>query len=298
MASLMSKVAWLVLRTNGYKKMGSDPAARAAYFEQLREANRKPAEPPLKKIRSKLEREERGGVELFWLERGRGKAVLYLHGGSYCEAPVVQHWQCCDRIARETGASVVFPLYKRAPEHRFEETYAFLRELWEELARTYGAERVTLIGDSAGGGLALGFAEYLKAETALPQPGQIILFSPWLDLGMSAEIPETLARQDPTLVREMLLDAGRNWAGDTDLQDYRLSPLFGDLSGLAPLTLYVGTHELFLPQARLFRQRCEKAGAALRYVEGEKMNHAYALYPIPEGRRVQAEVIAAINAQA
>lgn len=295
MASIMSKVAWLVLRTNGYKKMGGDPAARAAYFEKLRELNRQPAELPVKKIRSQIGREEIDGVETIWLEKGRRKLVLYLHGGSYCEAPVPQHWQLCDRIARETDASVVFPLYKRAPEHRFEETFAFLHGLWERLAESVGAEHIAMIGDSAGGGLALAFAEYLLRETALPQPGQIVLFSPWLDIGMETEIPEKLARQDPTLVRDMLRDAGRNWAGSTDTRDYRLSPLFGELTGLAPLTLYVGTHEIFLPDARSLKARCEREGVTLRYVEGEKMNHAYALYPIPEGARVRAEVIAAIR---
>ena len=297
MASIMSKVAWLVLRTNGYKKMGADPAARTAYFEKLRAENRKPPEPPVRKIRSRIDREQIGGVDVFRLEKGRRKAVLYLHGGSYCEAPVVQHWQFCDRIARETDATVVFPLYKRAPEHRFEETFAFLHTLWEKLVESVGAGHVTVIGDSAGGGLALAFAEYLARETELPQPGQIVLFSPWLDIGMETEIPEKLARQDPTLVREMLRDAGRNWAGDTDPRDYRLSPLFGELIGLAPLTLYVGTHEIFLPDARRLKERCEREGVPLRYVEAEAMNHAYALYPIPEGEKARAEVIARIREQ-
>ena len=295
MASFMSGVAWLVLRTNGYKKMGRDPAARAAYFEQLRAVNREPVEVPVKKIRARIDRERIGGVDTYRLEKGRQKAVLYLHGGSYCEQPVLQHWQFCDRIARESDAAVVFPLYKRAPEHRFEETYAYLRSLWERLVQTCGADRLTLMGDSAGGGLALGFAEYLNKETRLPQPGRIILFSPWLDIGMETEIPAELARRDPTLVREMLRDAGRNWAGDADPRDYRLSPMFGDLNGLAPVTLYVGTRELFLPDARRFKARCDREGVRLNMIEGEKMNHAYALYPIPEGNKVRSDVIAMLN---
>ena len=296
MASIMSKIAWLVLRTNGYKKMCRDGAACAAYFEELRVSNREPVTPPVKRLRSKIEREQIDGVDTFVFERGRGKAVLYLHGGSYCEQPVLQHWQFCDRIARETDATVIFPVYKKAPEHRFEESYAFLLGLWQRILASCPAERLTLIGDSAGGGLALGFAQYLKKETELPQSGQIVLFSPWLDAGMETEIPPELDRRDPTLVREMLRSAGENWAGDTDLHDYRLSPLFGDLGGLAPMTVYVGTHEIFLPDTRRFKQRCEQAGATLRYVEGEKMNHDYALYPIPEGRRVRTEVIASIKA--
>ena len=292
----MSKVAWVVLRTNGYKKMCADPEARAAYFEELRAINRGTNDPPLKKIRARMEKEIIGGVDTWFMERGRKKAVIYLHGGSYCEQPVIQHWQFCDRLTRETDATVIFPLYKMAPDYTFETAYVYLTELWERMLKTYDADRLVLMGDSAGGGLALAFAEYLKRETALPQPGQIILFSPWLDLSMETEIPAKLAKQDPTLVAEMLRDAGLIWAGGTDLHDYRLSPIFGDLKGLAPMTVYVGTHEIFLPDSRKFRERCLREEAQLRMVEEEKMNHVYALYPIPEARKVQAEVFALINA--
>ena len=295
MASLMSKVAWVVLRCNGYKRMCSDPARRAAYFEQLRESNRKPTELPARRLRSRIDREALFGVDTCWFEKGREKLVLFLHGGSYCEPPVVQHWQFCDRVARESGASVLFPLYKMAPEYTFETAFAYLHALWQMLVQSHDPGIITLMGDSAGGGLALAFAEYLRRETALPQPGQIILFSPWLDISMDGEVPAALAKQDPSLVREMLRDAGRNWAGGTDVHDYRLSPIYGELRGLAPITLYVGTREIFLPDARRFRERCSREGVPLDMIEGDKMNHDYPLYPIPEGNRVRTEVIAMIR---
>ena len=240
-------------------------------------------DPTAGKAISRIEREELCGAETVWFEKGRKKVVVYLHGGSYCEQPVLQHWQFCDRIARESDASVVVPLYRMAPEHTFETAFAYLTALWELLLKSVDAERIVLMGDSAGGGLALAFAEYLKRETALPQPGRIVLFSPWLDLGMDAEIPEKLARQDPTLVREMLRDAGKNWAGGTDTHDYRLSPLYGELKGLAPMTLYVGTHEIFLPDARRFRERCEREGAAAAVAE---MLHKQVLTLTPKAIRL------------
>ncbi|MBR4472241.1 MAG: alpha/beta hydrolase [Oscillospiraceae bacterium] len=294
--SFMSKVAELYFRMTGYKKMTADPVRRAEYIEKLRAINRKRVEAPRMGIRSEVTEEMIAGCETYYLNRGCGRALLYLHGGSYCEQPVLQHWQFCDRMAREADATAVMAIYKKAPDHSFEEAYAYLTELWKKLTAEFKPESITLMGDSAGGGLALGFAEYLNA-VRMPQPGQIILFSPWLDLSMETEIPEDLDRRDPSLSADALRHMGKNWAGTTDVHDYRLSPIFGDLSGLAPLTVYFGTDEIFLPDGRRFRNLCNKKGIGIRYIEGYRMNHCYPLYPIPEAKEVQREVAAMIKGQ-
>ena len=150
------------------------------------------------------------------------------------------------------------------------------------------------MGDSSGGGLALSFAEHLNA-LGLPQPAQIIVLSPWLDISMDEPFPEELDKLDPSLQREYLTQAGQNWAGGADVHDYRLSPIYGDVSNLAPITLYIGTHEAILPEARKFKTLCEQKGAALDYREWEEMNHVFVLYPIPEAKRAQDEIIDILN---
>ncbi len=292
--SFMSMVAVCYFHLTGYKKKTDDPARRAAYIEELRLSNRLPVEPPRRGIRSAVTQEIISGCETFFLNRGREKLILYLHGGSYCEQPLPQHWQLCDRLARDADATAVLAVYKKAPDHTFEEAYAYLTELWERLTAETAPGKITLMGDSSGGGLALGFAEYLN-ELGLAQPGRIILFSPWLDISMETEVPKALDRSDPSLSRDGLREMGKNWAGSTDVHDYRLSPINGDLRALAPLTVYFGTHEIFLPDARRFRKLCGEQGVALRYIEGEKMNHCYPLFPIPEAKKVQHEVAAMIR---
>lgn len=294
MTSIMSKIAWVYLKTNGYQKKVRNPVTREVYFSQLKKINEGSVEPPVKRIKSEIEKENINGVDTFVLGTGKGRAILYLHGGSYCEQPVLQHWQCVDMLARKGEATVYFPIYEMAPNTTFESAYEYLPVIWDRLIAAYGAERITLMGDSAGGGLALAFAEYL-VKHGLPQPCQIILFSPWLDLSMETEVPAGLAKIDPMLVKEWLVDAGSRWAGMTDIHDYRVSPMAGDFHGLAPMTVYFGTYELFLPDARKFRDRCLKEGIDLTYVEGNKMCHTYPLFPTPEGRKVRNQVVRQIR---
>ena len=289
MTSLMSKIAYCYFWLTGYKKKTADPVRCAAYIEELRAINRKRVEAPRKGIKSEITGEIICDCETFFINKGRNKALLYLPGGSYCEQPVIQHWQFCDRMAREADVTSVMAVYKKAPDYTFEAAYEYLTELWKELTAEINPRNITLMGDSAGGGLALGFAEYLN-EIKLPQPGQIILFSPWLDISMETEIPEELDRCDPSLSADGLRQMGKNWAGTADVHDYRLSPINGDLSGLAPITVYFGTHEIFILDGRRFRKLCNEKGISINYIEGNKMNHGYPLYPIPEADKVQRDV--------
>ena len=95
------------------------------------------------------------------------------------------------------------------------------------------------MGDSAGGGLALAFCEYL-AVNDLPQPENLILMSPWIDISMSGDYDEV--EFDPIGGVDALREMGKAWAGDLDLKDYRVSPMFGDVSKLQKTTIFVGTH--------------------------------------------------------
>ena len=294
MTSFMSKVAVCYFRLSGYKQKTDDPVRCAAYIEKLREINTWRVRPPKRGLKADIAPETVDGCETYFLNPGRDKAVVYLHGGSYCEQPVLQHWQFCDRLARGADVTSVMAVYPKAPNNTFEAAYSYLTTLWNRLLREWKPEKIILMGDSSGGGLALAFAEYLR-ENGMPLPGQLILFSPWLDISMDTPVPAELNRLDPTLSADALRRMGRNWAGDTDVHDYRLSPIYGDLRGLPPMTVYYGTHEIFLPDARKFKEKCGREGAALDYIEEPKMNHCYALFPIPEAKRVLAEVIAKVR---
>ena len=294
MRSFMSAFSTFVIGLSGYKKKVADPVRREKYFEKLRENNKKPFKAPPFPYRSKTEKKIIDGVEVFFFNEDKKKRIIYLHGGAFCEQPLLPHFVFCDKLASKTDYSVMLPVYKKSPEHKFEETFSFLEKYYIDLIKSTDPHDIAFMGDSSGGGLALSFCEYLN-EIKLPQPGKMILISPWLDVSMDTPFRDIFMQVDPSLQRDFLREAGKNWAGNTDVHDYRVSPIYGNLSNLAPITVYYGTYEAIIDDARIFRDKCEKAGADLDYREYEKMNHCFPIYPIPEAAKAQKEIISILG---
>ena len=223
--------------------------------------------------------------------RGRTaeRAAVYLHGGAYISEISPQHWALISRLA-DAGVRVEVPSYGLAPQHTYREAYPFLTAVYRGLLTEFDAAAVTILGDSAGGGLALGFAHTLAAA-GLPQPRRVVLISPWLDLTLShPDLPAVEAR-DPWLCSVGLAEAARAWAGGDDQEDPRLSPGNGPLAGLAPIDLYVGTHEICLPDALQLQERARAEGVKIDLTVCEGALHVYPLLPVPEGRAAAAAIV-------
>jgi epsilon-lactone hydrolase len=218
-----------------------------------------------------------------------GRAVVYLHGGSYTGEIAKQHWALISKLT-DAGVRVEVPLYGLAPQHTYREAYPFVTEVYRDLLADVDASAVTIAGDSAGGGLALGFAQTLAAE-GLPQPRRLVLLSPWLDLTLSHPDLPALEPRDPWLNIDGTIEAGKVWAGGDDPTQPKLSPINGQLSGLAPMDVTVGTHELCLPDVQLLQERARAAGADIRVTVCPGAVHVYPLVPAPEGRAEARRIV-------
>ncbi len=109
--------------------------------------------------------------------------ILYFHGGAYMSNILTEHWRLIEKLICKTSAAIVVPDYPLTPEASYKETYDFIEGLFTGLIAEYPDKRIVFMGDSAGGGLALGFTQQLRDENK-KQPDQIIIFSPWLDVTM------------------------------------------------------------------------------------------------------------------
>lgn len=223
-----------------------------------------------------------------------GRAAIYLHGGAYANEISPQHWALVDQLA-SAGVHVEVPIYGLAPQHTYREAYPFLTAVHRELVGSFPGEAVTVAGDSAGGGLALGFAQTLLTS-GLPQPGHILLISPWLDLTLSNPDLPAAEAQDPWLGSAGSREIGRVWAGGDDPADPRLSPLNGPLVGLAPLDVYIGTRDMLYPDVRLLSQRAEQDHARVTLTVCNGGLHVYPLTPTPEGRAASAAIVRQMSA--
>ncbi|WP_314213227.1 alpha/beta hydrolase [Pseudarthrobacter equi] len=210
------------------------------------------------------------------------RAVLFFHGGGYIEGPSAGTWMLGGRFVKDAAAEVWIPAYRLAPRQTAETTVPVAQAVYEELTTVWSPGAVVVSGDSAGGGLALATVQAASAA-GLPLPAMLGLFAPWVDLTMSDWREQTAA--DPMLDYGRLVQSAKAYAGDLPLEDPRVSPLHGDLSGLPPTWVIVGDDDMLVHQSRRLRDRLAEAETPIVYREDPGMAHVHVMLPIPEGRR-------------
>lgn len=220
------------------------------------------------------------------------RTVMYLHGGAYVNEIFPEHWNLIERIV-EGGARVVVPLYGLAPEHGYTAAYRLLTDVYRDILSTVSPSDVAIAGDSAGGGLALGFAQTLLS-TGLPQPDRLVLISPWLDLTLQNPGIDRLARRDPWLAVPGARECGRAWAEGADPRIPQLSPLGGPLAGIARMDIYIGTRDILFPDVVLLCDRGAAEGAVIDLTICSGAVHVYPLTPTREGRLASTGIVSAL----
>lgn len=221
--------------------------------------------------------------------KGSTSHILYFHGGAYVQSFTRVHWSFLAQLIEDTNCTVTAPDYPLAPKHDYRDTFAMCLKVYERLGTEVKTEHLILMGDSSGGGLALAFAQELKNRN-LPQPKQIILLSPWLDLTLSNPAIKELAEQDPFTGIEGLLMAGSAYAGSAPKNLSLLSPINGSLEGLGKISIFVGAKEIMVADARKLKLKAESLGIPLNYWEYSDMVHVWMLLRLPESRAAQKQI--------
>ena|SRR5689334_22785048 len=223
-----------------------------------------------------------------------GKHVIYLHGGAYVNSFAPQHWDLMSKLVHAAQCTVTAPNYPHAPEHYVHDVFALMLPLYDELAAVAGSANVTIMGDSSGGGISLALAQRLR-EDGLVQPGRLILLSPWLDATLSNPEIVEFDKIDPFLGVEGLRYGGVVYARDVDPKSYLVSPVYGSVRDLAPISLFIGTRDILFPDCRKLRDQAEDEGVRIDYREYDGMVHDWMLGPMPEAKHAIAEIVELIN---
>lgn len=214
--------------------------------------------------------------------------VVFIHGGAHAIGMTPPHWRFVTRLAR-AGAVVEAPMPGLVPRHDYRDARRLLSDLWDDIARP--GRTVVLMGDSAGGGLALTLAQQLRDE-GRPLPARLVLISPWVDLGgLACPMDERLS-DDPMLTRDAAVLLARAWAAGTDLRDPAVSPLFGAMQGLPPTDIYQGTRDMLHPQVEALALALRTAGVAVDMSVCPGAVHDYPLFLTPEGEAATARILA------
>lgn len=279
------------------RKKLADPITFDNYLLSQAEANERPVDvPDLVSFKCSVEATEMGGVQTFLLNRRdrNDRAVIYLHGGNFLRRPTVNQWRFADTIARRTRAEIFMPMYPLAPVHSALEAAACVEAVYRDVVAEYGARNVSIMGDGAGGGLAVGFCERLDA-LGLEQPAHLILVSPWVDVTLNNPRVDEFEPHDPILSPYGLRRVGRLWARGLDERDPLVSPVNGEVRMLRNVMVFCGTREIFYPDARLLYDRIAASGVHAQLFEGRGLNHDYPLYPIHEAQRAIDAIVGAVT---
>jgi acetyl esterase/lipase len=191
------------------------------------------------------------------------EVILYLHGGAYAIGSAASSVALASDLAQRAGIRLVSVDYRLAPENphpaAIEDAVAAYRGL---LHSGLSASRIAIAGESAGAGLAGATLVALKSA-GLPQPSSAVFMSPWADLTLSGDSITEKAAVDPALTRAGLQRRAADYAGAGDAANGLISPIFADLTGLPPLLLQAGSHEILLSDSTRLATRAAAADVAV-----------------------------------
>lgn len=203
------------------------------------------------------------------------EVILYLHGGAYVGEIEMEHWEFIGQLITDIGATVILPDYPLAPKYRYADTFKMVEPLYKEIVDKVGAEKLTVMGDSAGGGMSLALVEKISTETNYKIPSKTILISPWLDVRLTNSEIEEVEKYDKQLNKETLKLAGLAYAGEDGINNYLVNPIDGDISKLKNVTIFTGTYDILNPDVHKLLEKSKKIGIEINVKEYEKAGHIW-----------------------
>ncbi|MBS1683281.1 MAG: alpha/beta hydrolase [Bacteroidetes bacterium] len=224
------------------------------------------------------------------------KVLLYLHGGGYAAGSINTHRQHISQITALANVRTLMIDYRLAPENKFPAPIEDAVKAYDYLlAQGYKREHIAFGGDSAGGGLALGTMLWLRDhQRQLPQCA--VCLSPWTDLTHSGDSFAAHDKIEPMLIAEAMPHWAENYMGNADLSNPYASPLFGDLRGLPPIYIQVGTAELLLDDSLRFAAKAKEAGVDVSIDVYQGFFHVFQAFfmILPTARRANKKLAAFI----
>ena len=205
-----------------------------------------------------------GGVPGWWCipsDAAAGQALLHCHGGWFNWGTAEAFRHLVGHIAARAKTEAFIPDYRLAPEHPFPAGLHDVQAAYDGLVGG-GAQRIVILGDSAGGNLALSLLLILagRSSTDAVKPAGAAVLSPVTDLTLSGASWESRATADPYFTRPQVVELVRSYLAGHDPADPLASPLYGSLVDLPPVRVHVGDDEMLLDDAMRYVEQAVVAG--------------------------------------
>lgn len=217
-----------------------------------------------------VRKENIADVSCFWLtpeDPLQGKLIVYLHGGAFSWGSIQSHKAMVSHIAKETGIKILFVEYALAPENPFPKGRLDLINVYKSIIRDFPQTDITLMGDSAGGGLVASSIHKMQRD-GIRQPGAVVLISPWFNLEVNTPSYTNNASLDPILTTESLKQFAQLYNPGL-LSGANVSRL--KFEHFPPTLIIVGTNEILQDDSQIFFDTIRKIQpeSTLRVFQGQ-----------------------------
>ena len=231
-------------------------------------------------------------------EAPENKLIFYVHGGGYVSGSCNDHRSVVSKLAKRTGITSLLFEYGVAPENPFPTALDDSVNMYKViLDKGYKPEDILIMGESAGGGLALAVLLALR-DNNVPLPKAAVAISPWTDLSCSGISYTTKNKVSVAPLNSWSVFSHYYVAGQ-DVRNPYISPLFGDLRGLPPIFINSGESDELFDDGKQFYEKAKAAGVEVTFSKGERMMHCYPLLApmFPEATKAMNEIVDFIHHQ-
>ena len=206
------------------------------------------------------------------------RQALYLHGGGYVIGSPNSHRNLAYNIAKAMDGRCLVLDYRMAPEDPFPAAVEDSVAAWQwMLAQGANPARMSIMGDSAGGGLTIAMQVALK-QRGLQLPSCSVCISPWTDLEGTGDSIKSKADVDPMVKEEGLHNYSALYRAGADPRDPLASPLYADVSGLPPMLIQTGTAEILMDDSTRFAEKARAQGVDVTLELWDDMPHIWHIF--------------------
>ena len=200
--------------------------------------------------------------------------IVFLHGGGYCVGSLDTYRAWLSQLAELSHIPILAVAYQQAPEYPFPTAPSNALSAYEWALEQNKGKKIFLLGDSAGGGLALSIMLKMREEN-IPMPQAAILIAPWVDLTLQKDSLTRLAHRDLIMRKKDLEMLANLYAGKEPKNNPFISPLFASLDNLPPIYIQQGTDDLFFDEVNELHQKLLAAGVKSHLEIWKGMPHVW-----------------------
>jgi acetyl esterase/lipase len=222
------------------------------------------------------------GVDCHWYGKQNldyNEILVYVHGGGFFLGSNRTHGPWASHLAHQIGKSVLLIDYSLAPENPFPIALDEVLRVITSLQERYPSAKIGLLGDSAGGNIALSSGISLR-DSYRKQPAYYIFISPWLDLECKSSAFERNQALDLDLTRDGLQECARMYANGKSLQEPLISPLYANFAKLSPTLIMCGTHEILEDDSQILYQRLQAENIRVTFEQFKDQGHSWSFYDV------------------